>query len=1774
MNDTPFLDAQRALDLVGAAMVDLACDDCAPRRPEGVNEAMRAFWSSGDGRLVSDLWLEPAAPPKVRRGATLGMLAGEGKLCQGAVDQLTKHSRAFPSDIELFEHQARVIDLVAEAGGGTQPAIVVMAGTGAGKTESFLFPMIDRLSRHGSNSSNGVRCIVLYPMNALVADQTSRIERMLAGQPGADREVPGRVITVCPYNSLLPERTAAEWAKPLRPWNVVTRKHCRGEQRLVRGRDGALGLKNVAGPVPDILVTNYSMLEYILARPQDGPVLGPALEMIVVDEAHLYNGTMATEICLLLRRVLRRCGRRPEDVLHLLTSATLDEATAKRFAGDICSKGESDVHVVVGSPSGLVADAAVPAVDVPPRAWSAVNDAVPECFEILANGKGEFRHDAEACRRILEVWGAECGDRQVDAEGIDAPARLLAELIPRTMQFDRLTRSASDRSADARRPLRAYANDVFGNDSPESLDGMRSLLRLAGNAREQVSGRPLFPHRLHALTRPATGVNVCLSADCKHDAPGTFGQLGLGRLLPSGASACGCGSCATLSVASCLECGQLLLAGRHENDPQLGMVLLPIHADEARAGAAVLYVPEPEPGASGLNWISLDDRRISARQGPRKSRGLQAVAACPNCRKPIPADGFEEHWQLASIPDALGRVVAVESMLPAVPSMAVPLERREILPAGGRRVLVFSDERAAAARLGPTLTNQHSTQVLRRAITRVLARLNPADDAIRLREDISELESWLATKPADHPRYSSKQHELGETKRLLNLAQVGVSIERVVESLVAMSAHSRLLDPEALWNEADRDIQHLDDPDADAEFAAWSRPDFEANAAAVRGRLAQLVALEVSRPIISKRYRSSLESLGLLRIDYPGIGDVLERPAFVSLRPDRRDAVAEQWPELVACLLDSLREDGFVSLGIGADDSARRRADWSASEGRRRIGRFAQRDDLCGRSDRGRRAKFAHVIAGDDGGAAEILETAFRQLREAARSSSPPPWLKANQAGEAIMVDLSGIVVVAPGHVFRGRASGRLAPRVAVERSWVSVDDSFERVIGGAADSLPGYARRREAYRSEEPGSALDLPLWAEEHTAQLSVQTGRRIQSLFLEGARNVLSCTTTMELGIDIGGLSAVFLATVPPTTASYVQRAGRAGRRADGSALVLTFAGQLPTDQAAYSDFGEYLRRPLLPTRMVADRPQLPQRHVAAFLLGECLRIAGSVHGARGAMEAFGSVGTFLGLELPRRQDNALTPLHDPPGRFAYGPAGPPPWDPGATSTTHSESFLAMLDWVVREEGREMLRAVERICSGFRDGSGASIDADGAILLLQQQYKAAVAQWTDQYGFVRRARESAAGAQGELRAANGIYYSQIGMFRKPVIDWLSQAQVLPRYGFPVGLLPLAVFGKDAIKLERGGLLALREYSPGSRVVVLGKTIESSAIMKHWTGVDEVADASLGVRGCLVTCTAGHAGYVEGVINAAVCQVEGCLSPAQSVVCLMPKFGFSTSVHDEPSLVIDDDRVGEAEYRPLTTVIAHSTRAVDLAGRLPGVSVMRHEGARLLATNLGETNTAGVQCGFAICTRCGFSKPERDIADPAQPSERLPLGFAVHKPPRRYRDVKPNCFQSGVTEVGAPPAVLRNHGLTAWTTTDVVTLAIRADAIQSGQFQQEIAVEAFGRALVRAGVRMRGIDHRQIDMLTPHFGDGEWRLQLFDTHPGGAGEVLGLAEDADAVLRWCRYAYEHVLYVDRPHHERCAGACSMCVLQMGRARGRQPNRHAGIEVAQAIMPDLVSMT
>ena len=207
---------------------------------------------------------------------------------------------------------------------------VVSSGTGSGKTECFMIPMLDDLLRQeAAGAPTGIQAIVIYPLNALIESQRERLAAWTA-------QIKERVKFAL-YNGLTPETKRQEDSARLGAAEIGNRRHIRENP-------------------PAILVTNVTMLEYLLLRSKDRTILDRSqglLRWIVLDEAHTYIGAQAAEMALLLRRVRAAFGVQPDEVRLMATSATIGEGSGnegklRTFTADLAGVDESRVRVIQG----------------------------------------------------------------------------------------------------------------------------------------------------------------------------------------------------------------------------------------------------------------------------------------------------------------------------------------------------------------------------------------------------------------------------------------------------------------------------------------------------------------------------------------------------------------------------------------------------------------------------------------------------------------------------------------------------------------------------------------------------------------------------------------------------------------------------------------------------------------------------------------------------------------------------------------------------------------------------------------------------------------------------------------------------------------------------------------------------------------------------------------------------------------------------------------------------------------------------------------------------------------------------------------------------------------------------------------------------------------------------------------------------------------------------------------------------------------------------------
>ncbi|MCK5691180.1 DEAD/DEAH box helicase, partial [Myxococcota bacterium] len=391
-------DALKAQESIRKRLNDFCLDDLFVNDGD-LREALKKLWLADgeDGGLTGRIWVEDTGEAE-GAGKSLADLVNEENppISKALLEQL-KRSQPDMVERNLYKHQEEAIRAVAEAG-ESKPAVVITAPTGSGKTESFLLPALSGLFSE-PRSKPGMRCLVLYPMNALVMDQVDRLDSWLAGQSE---------VKLFHFTSGTPEDKRARNSSAddlARPHRVDTRQQARCQEAHIG--------KELLRDVPDIVVTNYSMLEYMLSRPQDGVFFGEGLDTIILDEAHLYNGTLALEIQLLLRRVIERCGVKPEDVLVTAASATLgankEELTS--FFAKLTSKSEDRVTVVRGERVSLRESVSLPAGSEGADVGDVLSDSATEPGRTLDEKEGVtvLKQSPEECERLVPVLEALAG---------------------------------------------------------------------------------------------------------------------------------------------------------------------------------------------------------------------------------------------------------------------------------------------------------------------------------------------------------------------------------------------------------------------------------------------------------------------------------------------------------------------------------------------------------------------------------------------------------------------------------------------------------------------------------------------------------------------------------------------------------------------------------------------------------------------------------------------------------------------------------------------------------------------------------------------------------------------------------------------------------------------------------------------------------------------------------------------------------------------------------------------------------------------------------------------------------------------------------------------------------------------------------------------------------------------------------------------------------------------------------------------------------------------
>ena len=609
------------------------------------------------------------------------------------------------------------------------------------------------------------------------------------------------------------------------------------------------------------------------------------------------------------------------------------------------------------------------------------------------------------------------------------------------------------------------------------------------------------------------------------------------------------------------------------------------------------------------------------------------------------------------------------------------------------------------------------------------------------------------------------------------------------------------------------------------------------------------------------------------------------------------------------------------------------------------------------------------------------------------------------------------------------------------------------------------------------------------EHSAQQDSGRLRRYEREFKAGRINILNCSTTMEMGVDIGSVSSVMMTNVPPSIANYRQRVGRAGRRGQAVALAFTFCKDRPLDSEAFRDPRAYLQRTLAAPKVTLSSRPIVQRHVNAFLLGSFMR-----ERAGDALKM--QIGAFLGC--PADPKEARPPKAERPVEAFIEWLERP-----ATAGAHRDSLATLTRRSILEGDQNLIE-----------------DAKEAIVELASGF---ISEWE---GLVALAKDEGLQDAGKSRMAVELR-RMCGEF---LLGSLADRGFLPGHGFPtdvVSFMPGKEFKspQDApadgarqfrtVGPQRSLDLAIRDYAPGSEVVLDGLVYKSAGVTLNWkrpANEDNVAEVqSLRYHWRCAAC--GTSDIKRGG-PPDICPACGAERPA-SEEFLRPA-GFSV----DPRVRAHADTDTLSYVPPEDPAV--STRHVTWQS-LPVPELGRYRCSReglVYYSNRGGPGGSG----YAICLQCGRAEGDSDNRGLSSP----PPALVGHKP-LRYRKGQDLCPGNE-----KPFSIRRNLALGLEITTDVFEL-------QPQHMLRRAGANALVIALREALAQELGVEADEMGFAVGQsqnaFGAPAVSLFLFDRAAGGAGFAVSFEHLIRPIFRRA----EHILDCETPG---CEKACAACVL------------------------------
>jgi len=1333
------------------------------------------------------------------KGKSILELIEEGELAKS----FAKVAKLKP-ERTLYKHQEQAL---RKANKGKN--LIVTTGTGSGKTESFLIPVINKLLKEEENGTldAGVRTLVVYPMNALVNDQIRRLREIFESYPESE-------ITFGRYTG----ETEGKYNKAL---------------EIYRSREGREPLKNelisreqMRETPPNILITNYAMLEYLLLRPGENIFFieenAKKWQFIVFDEAHTYEGAKGIEVGTLVRRLKATLNN--QDIQFILTSATLgDKRENQKITdfGELLCSAKFDEDSIIRS--------------------STVSPVMAENTEKI--NIQIYRDLAEKIRlnSSQEDFIEYFNEKNIETYNINDEFSLASTLYNMILK-DSLYGEVRKVLFGSPKTLRKSAEQLELSESD-----FTDFILVASNA--LLNGDKIFDAKYHMFLKGIEGVYITLKPSEK---------LFINKMetYKPNAFASEDETYKVFGISFCSNCNASFITGQTEEKDGIKYLV-----------QKSKYNDDYQPEVYMLSENDLDTEDEIDEDIDKK------YLICPHCGA-LKKKSALQKLNCGHNPDDFQTIIKVKESgdsLNTCPSCGSFNAQRSII----RPYLVGSE--AVTAVIATALYNELPREIVKTKKYESNNRFFKTGTIVE--EDTEKLTKQFLAFSDSRQAAAFFASYLGQTyrstliKRLMTEIAInhkeqlenGLSLGRFKDYLVNLFAKYHI-------------YENKDEREKEAYIA-------------------------ILKELTNLKAKSSLQNNGVLTFDFDIRLDAIDDLGLSS----------EETTTMVKVLMADFLKHRAVSLPLELTEADREKYllnGIQTSFSKAPLDNKYIKPWITKKFTQSKRFKYLKKILPQlpDEIVEEFLSGLWDEILVKQKYIN-----KLEKQG--YLFDINRIKIKPVEDLY-------ICPKCRTITQY-NLKNTCPKCLG----ELEEYDYKKDLKDNHYAKLFHELEiddLIIKEHTAQLGQDLAYDYQNEFKDKKINVLSCSTTFEMGVDVGSLETVFMRNMPPTPANYAQRAGRAGRSMHSAAYALTYCPNSSHDLNYYKEPKKMIAGKINPPSFNINNKKIILRHIFASTFSLFWKKYPEFYtktiGDFFEMNGFEKIKEYL-EEKPAKLKEYLKNVISDKETLKY---------------FDIENF----GWINQL---------------YND----NIETPGIFDIAKRKYSEKMDE------LIKARKEALEKAKdGDLRSSSNlrsINYSIETLKKQQPIDFLSSNNLIPKYGFPVDTVELQGFSRSGmiskLRLDRDLFNAISEYAPDSEIVANGKLIRSRYV-KVLEGYEWPRHKFKECPTCKVLNRTKTA-FGDNIDFCKQCGEDLSRIPLGQYI--VPKFGFIAEKEEPKDVGIEKP---EKTYRGQILYIGEQSNIIEEKSFVINNGTEVH----LVSSKMDELAVLNTS-NFYICSKCGYT-------------------------------------------------------------------------------------------------------------------------------------------------------------------------------------------------------------